>query len=66
MTELTLTYTQTGVLLTTLKTRENELVNWIQYLEDSVLETDRDITLDLDTAYDQLDAIRGIIRQCEG
>jgi len=66
MTELTLTFTQTEVLLKVLKDREAGLVNHIVYLEDQVDEgTERDLTYELDADYDALEAIRGIIRQCE-
>ena len=58
MTQLTLTWTQTEVLLKVLKDREAGLVNHIVYLED-------DPTRELDADYDDLNAIRGIIRQCE-
>ena len=66
MTELTLTFTQTEVLLKVLKDRERKLVNYISRLEDVDSISERELTWDrLDCAYDSLEAIRGIIRQCE-
>ena len=64
MTELTLTHTQTGVLLTSMRSREISLVNFLEEMDTGPGRAH--CAEMIASAEDSLAAVRQIIAQCGG